>query len=32
VVALSIGVLGFPLVHVLLVMMPVSLFAAWLTR
>ena len=32
VVALSIGVLGFSLVHVLLVMMPVSLLAAWLTR
>ena len=32
IVALSIGVLGFSLVHVLLVMMPVSLLAAWLTR
>jgi len=31
-VSLSIGVFGFSLVHVLLVMMPVSLFAAWLTR
>ena len=31
-VALSIGVLGYSLVHVLLVMMPVSLLAAWLTR
>jgi chromate transporter len=30
--ALSIGVLGFSLVHVLLVMMPISLLAAWLTR
>jgi chromate transporter len=32
IVALSIGLLGFSLVHVLLVMMPVSLMAAWLTR
>lgn len=32
VVALSIGVFGFPLVHVLLVMMPVSLALAWATR
>jgi chromate transporter len=32
VVALSIGVLGFPLLRVLLVMLPVSLAAAWLTR
>jgi chromate transporter len=32
VVAVSIGVLGFPLVHVLLVMLPVSLVAAWVTR
>ncbi len=32
IVALSIGGLGFSLVHVLLVMMPVSLAAAWLTR
>jgi chromate transporter len=32
VVALSIGVLGFRLVHVLAVMMPVSLLLAWLTR
>jgi chromate transporter len=31
-VALSIGVLGFRLVHVLLVMMPVSLVLAWVTR
>jgi chromate transporter len=31
-VALSIGVLGFPLLRVLLVMLPVSLAAAWLTR
>ena len=31
-VTLSIGVLGFSLVHVLLVMMPVSLPLAWLTR
>ena len=32
IVTLSIGVFGFSLVHVLLVMMPVSLLAAWLTR
>jgi chromate transporter len=32
IVSLSIGVFGFSLVHVLLVMMPVSLLAAWLTR
>jgi chromate transporter len=32
VTALSIGVLGFSLVHVLLVMMPISLVAAWVTR
>jgi chromate transporter len=32
IVALSIGGFGFSLVHVLLVMMPVSLAAAWLTR
>jgi chromate transporter len=32
IVALSIGVFGFSLVHVLLVMMPVSLALAWLTR
>jgi chromate transport protein ChrA len=32
VVTLSIGVFGFSLVHVLLVMMPVSLLLAWLTR
>jgi chromate transporter len=32
VVTLSIGVLGFSLVHVLLVMLPVSLIAAWVTR
>jgi chromate transporter len=32
VVALSIGMAGFPLVRVLLVMMPVSLLAAWVTR
>jgi chromate transporter len=31
IVALSIGGFGFSLVHVLLVMMPVSLAAAWLT-
>jgi chromate transporter len=31
-VTLSVGVFGFTLVHVLLVMMPVSLLAAWLTR
>lgn len=31
-VALSIGVLDFKLLHVLLVMLPVSLLAAWLTR
>jgi len=31
-VTLSIGVFGFSLVHVLLVMMPVSLLLAWLTR
>ena len=29
-VALSVGVFGFSLVHVLLVMMPISLLAAWL--
>jgi hypothetical protein len=32
VVALSIGVLGFRLVHVLAAMMPVSLLLAWTTR
>jgi chromate transporter len=32
IVALSIGVAAFSLVHVLLVMMPVSLLLAWLTR
>ena len=32
VVAISIGVFGLPLIQVLLVMMPVSLAAAWLTR
>ena len=32
VVAISIGVFGLPLIHVLLVMMPVSLAAAWLMR
>ena len=32
VVTLSIGVFGFSLVHVLLVMLPVSLLAAWVTR
>jgi chromate transporter len=32
VVTVSIGILGFPLVRVLLVMMPVSLAAAWATR
>jgi chromate transporter len=32
VVALSIGVVGLSLVHMLLVMMPISLIAAWLTR
>jgi chromate transporter len=31
-VALSIGAFGFSLVHVLLVMLPVSLIASWLTR
>ncbi len=31
-VTVSIGILGFSLVHVLLVMMPVSLLLAWLTR
>ena len=30
IVTVSIGVFGFPLVHVLLVMIPVSLLAAWL--
>ena len=32
VVALSIGVLGFSLIHVLLVMMPISMAIAWITR
>jgi chromate transporter len=32
IIALLIGVLGFPLIHVLLVMMPVSMAAAWITR
>ncbi|MEA2771406.1 MAG: chromate transporter [Acetobacteraceae bacterium] len=32
IVTLSVGALGYSLVHVLLVMMPVSLAAAWLTR
>ena len=32
VIALSIGLFGCSLAHVLLVMMPVSLLAAWLTR
>ena len=32
IVALSIGIFGYPLPYVLLVMMPVSLGAAWLTR
>jgi chromate transporter len=32
VVALSIGVLGFSLVHVLLVLMPISMVIAWITR
>jgi chromate transporter len=32
VTALSIGMLGVPLAHVLLVMLPISLVAAWLTR
>jgi chromate transporter len=32
IVTLSIGVFGFSLVHVLVVMLPVSLLAAWLTR
>ena len=32
IVTLSIGVIGYSLVHVLLVMMPVSLLLAWLTR
>jgi chromate transporter len=31
-VTLTIGILGFPVVRVLLVMLPVSLLAAWLTR
>jgi chromate transporter len=31
IVTLSIGVFGFPLVHVLLVMLPISLLLAWLT-
>jgi hypothetical protein len=31
-VTVAIGVLGIALVHVLLVMLPVSLMAAWLTR
>jgi chromate transporter len=31
-IALSIGVFGFSLVHVLLVMMPLSLLLAWITR
>ncbi len=31
-VALAVGILGFTLLHVLLVMLPVSLLAAWLTR
>jgi hypothetical protein len=29
IVSVSIGILGFSLVHVLLVMLPVSLLAAW---
>jgi len=32
VITVSIGILGFSLVHVLLVMLPVSLVAAWVTR
>jgi chromate transporter len=32
IVSLSIGIAGFSLVHVLLVMMPISLVAAWVTR
>jgi chromate transporter len=32
IVALSIGVFGLPLLHVLAVMMPASLLLAWLTR
>jgi chromate transporter len=32
VVTLSIGAFGFPLLHVLLVMMPISLLLAWLTQ
>jgi hypothetical protein len=32
VVALAIGVLGFPLLHVLAVMMPLSLVFAWARR
>lgn len=32
VIALSIGIFGIPLVDVLLVMIPLSLLAAWLTR
>ena len=31
-VTVAIGILGFSLVHVLLVMLPVSLLAAWFTR
>ncbi|WP_428483684.1 chromate transporter [Rhodopila sp.] len=31
-VTVAIGILGFPLLRVLLVMLPVSLLAAWLTR
>lgn len=32
IVTLSIGIFGFSLVHVLLVMMPISLLSAWVTR
>jgi hypothetical protein len=31
VVAISIGILGFPLIQVLLAMLPVSVLMAWLT-
>jgi chromate transporter len=32
IVSLSIGIVGFSLVHVLMVMLPVSLIATWVTR
>jgi chromate transporter len=32
IVSVAIGILGFSLVHVLMVMLPVSLLAAWVTR